>query len=233
MKLLKISFFAFLFLVFSTTNFAQKKISNGHVTYEITDIKSEMAELAMLKGTEMELYFNDGNQKMAIALMGGLMRIQTILNNNAKNQNTVLMDMMGKKIQLAGLDEEAMKQNPMMSLGNAGENLEYKINKKDKKKIAGYKCRKATAKLPQGMEMNVYVTKKIQPKNSLMQKALGGLEGFPLEFTIDTGAGVAVTFAAQEVEGNFDAATFNIPDGYKKMTLEEFQKEMGGMNLGF
>jgi GLPGLI family protein len=233
MKLFKISFLALLFLAFATPNFAQKKISTGKVTYEITDIQSEMAELNMLKGTEMDLFFSDAKQKMAIALMGGLMRVQTIVDNNATNQNAVLMDMMGKKIQIAGLDDEAMKQNPMMSMASGGQDLDFKVNKKDKKKIAGYKCKKATAKLPQGVEMEVYVTKKITPKNSMMQKALGGLEGFPLEFSINTGMGISLTFSAQDVTGDLASDAFNIPDGYKKMTMEEFQKEMGGMNLGF
>jgi hypothetical protein len=143
------------------------------------------------------------------------------------------MDMMGKKIQIAGLDDEAMKQNPMMSMASGGQDLDFKVNKKDKKKIAGYKCKKATAKLPQGVEMEVYVTKKITPKNSMMQKALGGLEGFPLEFSINTGMGISLTFSAQDVTGDLASDAFNIPDGYKKMTMEEFQKEMGGMNLGF
>ena len=66
-----------------------------------------------------------------------------------------------------------------------------------------------------------------------MAKAMGGLDGFPLEFTIDTGMGIGMTFTAQEVDGKVDAANFVIPEGYKKMTLEELQEEMGGMNLGF
>ncbi len=205
------------------------------VKYEITDIESEMSELAMLKGTEVDMYFSEAKQKVDFALMGGLMRVQTIIDNNNKDQNVMLMDMMGKKIQIDGMNEEDLKKNPMMSLGGTGEqSLEYKIDKKSKKKIAGYKTCKATAELPQGMEMIVYFTKKIRPKNSYISKAMGGLDGFPLQFVIETGMGMALTFTAQEVKGGVDLANFRVPDGYDKMTLEELQKELGGLGgLGF
>ncbi|RMG83289.1 MAG: DUF4412 domain-containing protein, partial [Bacteroidetes bacterium] len=224
---------AFLFLATTLTGFAQKKMSSGFVQYEISDIKSDMAELNMLKGTQMNLFFTDAKQKVDVAIMGGMMRFQTIIDNQSADNNAVLMDMMGKKIQVAGLNGEGANQNPMMNLGAAGEKLNYTVHKKDKKKIAGYKCRKAVASLPQGMALKVYYTKKIQPKNSYMQQAMGGLDGFPLEFTIDTGSGVAVTFTAKEVAPKVDASTFAIPAGYEKMSLEQLQEELGGMNFGF
>lgn len=234
MKLLKISLLALTFFVLNTTVFGQKKITEGLVKYEITDIESDMAELAMLKGTEVDMYFTAAKQKVDFAIMGGLMRVQTIIDNNATDKNIMLMDMMGKKIQIDGMKEEDIQKNPMMSLGGGEQTLEYKINKKEKKKIAGYKCCKATAELPQGMQMIVYFTKKIKPKDSFISKAMGGLDGFPLEFVVETGMGMALTFTAQEVKGDVDPSNFEVPAGYDKMTLEELQEELGGLGgLGF
>ena len=44
----------------------------------------------------------------------------------------------------------------------------------------------------------------------------------------------ALTYSAQEVKGEVDSSNFSTPNGYKKMTMEEFQETIGGMmNLGF
>ena len=45
------------------------------------------------------------------------------------------MDMMGKKIQIEGMDEESMKNNPMMSMSASDEKLDFKVNKKEKHKV--------------------------------------------------------------------------------------------------
>lgn len=226
---LQTCFLAIFIFSTGTSTFAQKKIKEGFVKYEITSLETDQPELAVMKGTRMNIYFTNEQQKMDMKIMGGLVRIQTIAENDAPEKGTVLMDMMGKKIQLSDLGEEVMKNNPMTNLGD----FSVKYDKKDRKKIAGYKCHKALLKLDSGMELNVYVTKKIQPVSTQFDMIFKGLEGFPLEYIINTGMGFSMTFTAQEVSGKVDKNTFLIGKGYEKMTLEEFQKQMGNLNLGF
>jgi hypothetical protein len=54
------------------------------------------------------------------------------------------------------------------------------------------------------------------------------LEGFPMEIMIKT-QGIGVTIAAKEVKNTIDAANFDVPNGYTKMTMQEFSEQMGGM----
>ena len=61
-----------------------------------------------------------------------------------------------------------------------------------------------------------------------------GLNVFPLEYSIEN-AGIAMIFSAQEFKTKVESDAFDIPsEGYTEMTLEEFEKQMGGMGgLGF
>jgi hypothetical protein len=47
------------------------------------------------------------------------------------------------------------------------------------------------------------------------------------------GEGLNMTFVANEVITKIPKGSFDMPSGYKKMTMEEFEKQMGGMKLGF
>ena len=66
----------------SLTTFAQKKISNGNVKFEITELEGDSPQLSMLKGTLINMAFSGGKQKMDLAVMGGMMRVQTIMDSN-------------------------------------------------------------------------------------------------------------------------------------------------------
>ena len=232
-RLIQLSFIL-IFALSSTFAFAQKKISNGKIQYEITELEGNSPELAMLKGTMISMFFMGEQQKMDIALMGGLMRVQTIMNAKEKEKSTVLMDMMGQKIQISDAGEEFSNQMTTGMMAQGGQPADYKItyNKKDKSTIAGYKCTKATLKTKEGQEIDMYVTDKINPANSQFQLMFGDLKGFPLQIMFNA-QGIGVTLTAQEVKGDIDAANFAVPPGYQQMTMKEFSEQMGGMmNFG-
>lgn len=229
-KLLQISFLL-VFTFASLTTFAQKKISNGKVQFEITELEGDSPQLAMLKGTLINMAFLGGQQKMDLAVMGGLMRVQTIMDAKDPENPTILMDMMGQKIHITDAGEEfADKMGAGMMTQGEGETPNFKItyDKKDKKTIAGYKCIKANVQGDDGPPIEMYVTKKINPENSQFQEMFKDLDGFPMEIMIKA-QGIGITIAAKEVKDNIDAANFAVPDGYTKMTMQEFSEQMGGM----
>ncbi|RMF28278.1 MAG: hypothetical protein D6765_06265, partial [Bacteroidetes bacterium] len=210
-------------LLAGQVSWAQKKITKGVVKYEITDIDSESPEVAMLKGSELELYFLDDLSRMVFSLMGGLVQVQTITNAADPKNPALLLDLMGQKIQLTGLGDNL--PSPMsFAQGNLAEQskLQVTYHKKDKKKIAGYKCCKAVVRPENGVELAFYVTKKIKPKNNLFAQSLEGFEGFPLEYIIETPFGISVTLTATEVLASVQSSDFDVPKGYRQMTLEEF-----------
>ena len=228
-KLLQLSFL-FIFTISAFSTFAQKKISNGSVKYEITELKGDNPQLAMLKGTMISMGFLDGKQKMDLGIMGGMMRVQTIMDANDPENPIILMDMMGQKIHISDAGQEMTDKMGagLMSQEGAAADYEISYDKKDKKTIAGYKCSLATVKTKEGLPVKMYVTDKINPANSQFQEMFSGLNGFPMQIMIDA-EGMGVTITAQEVKDKIDAVNFALPEGYTKMTAEEFSKQMGGM----
>ena len=54
-----------------------------------------------------------------------------------------------------------------------------------------------------------------------------GLNGFPLQMKIVTPQ-ATIELTATEVSKELPADAFIVPDGYEKVTMEEFQQKMGG-----
>lgn len=214
---------------FTSTVFGQKKIKEGVVKFEMSaDGAEESPEMAMLGGTTMDFYFSDVKQRMEMNMMGGMMKIQTIVPVNNPKEAAILMDMMGQKIQIIGLSEEDLSGSYNMM--NVDDIMEVKYDEKDKKEIQGYSCYKAVATMDNGVAMEYYITEKIQPPTGVKGKAQKiGLKGYPLEMIIDTGQGMKMVFKAVEVSNKLPDDIFSIPDGYQQMTMKEFEEMTGGM----
>ena len=230
-KILLSSILLVAFMAIANTAFSQKKLKEGVVLFELnTDAMGDSPEMAMMGGTTLTFYFKDKMQKMDMNMMGGMMRIQTIIPLDKPTDGTVLMDMMGQKIQITNMDEDQVNSsNNFMNMDNV-ESVTY--DEKNKKDIAGYPCYFANVKTKDGMSMKYYITEKIQPPMPIKSKDANVLKGYPLEMIIDTGQGVEMTFTAKEVKKEISDNDFKKGEGYTQMTMEEFEKQMGGMGLG-
>lgn len=185
---------------------------------------------AMLGGTTMDFYFNSSKQKTDVSMMGGLMRIQTIVPVNNPSDAVMLMDIMGQKYQITEMTEDDLaSSNNFM---NMDEVMGVSYDTKDRKQIAGYSCYLAKVKMSNDMEMKYYITEDIKPPVGVKSKDQTKLKGFPLEMTVNTGAGITMVFTAKEILSKLDASVFDVPTGYTKKTMEEFQNEMGNLNFG-
>lgn len=232
-KFLQFSLLALAFLTLANTSFAQKKIKTGVVKFELDmGDGGGSPEMAMLGGMTLDFYFSETMQRMDMSMLGGMMRIQTIVPNDKPEDGALLMDMLGQKIQVIEVSEDDLaNSNGFMNMDNV-ESVVY--DKKDKKEIAGYDCYLATVTLKDGGKtMKYYITEKIKPPLGMKQKGAEVLSGFPLEMIIDTGEGVEMVFTAKEVLDKLSDTDFVIGEGYTKMTMEEFEKAMGEMDLGF
>ncbi len=232
-KILQLSLLLFAVLAISNPAFSQKKIKKGVVKFEMNmdAMGGDSPEMAMLGSTSLDFYFNGDMQKMDMSMMSGMMRIQTIIPTDNPKEAAILMDMMGQKIQITQLDEDALLEtNNFMNVDGI---KEIAYDKDDAKEIAGYKCYAAKLKMENGTNMKYYITEKIQPPSSIRKNDKVSLKGYPLEMVIDTGQGMEMTFTAKEVAGEFDEEVFKVAEGeYTKMTMEEFEKQMGGLGMG-
>jgi len=226
---MKFTIAAVLFFSVSAVSTAQKNVKEGSVIYELTTIESDAPEVQMMKGSRMNLYFNKKKQKFEMNMMGGLMEITTITDVETE-ESTMLTNIMGNKAMVKMSKEDAEKQRAK----NVKPDYDIALDKNDKKEIAGYNCYKAKLTDKEGNVVNIYVTEEIRTKLKFFKEMFPGLEAFPLEYSIEN-AGISMVFSAQEFNTKLDDGAFDIPtEGYTEMTMEEFEKQMGGMGgMGF
>jgi hypothetical protein len=225
-----------LFLLTFSTHFsvsAQKTMSDGTITYDMKlDKDNPMA--GMLNGTNMVLSFKGSLMKTSVNVMGGMMSMNIVMDNNAKKGiMLVSAPMMGKNMAVEMTEKDFADAQQKQKENQSKSKVSY--NKKNQKKIAGFKCYQATAKvegMPDGIVL--YLTDKIKPTGqSQIQNQIPGLSGFPLAFEVKQ-AGMTILFEASKVDKlapsdkEFD---MSIPEGFDKVTMEEIQG-MGGLGFG-
>lgn len=215
------------FTALSSTTQAQEKLTEGEIKYEVTEVNSDNPQASnMMKGSKLTMTFAGNKSKIAMAFMGGMMQMDVLMENG--KDNTMLMNMMGKKIQVDGLaDDQGVINNP--------DDVTLKTFEKDRKTIAGYDCYKAIlTNTKDASEIVMYVTDDLQMKaanNKYFDKLFPKVSGFPLQYSLDQ-QGMKMTYQAKSVKKQVKANAFDIPAGYEKMTKEEFEKQMGSMGGG-
>lgn len=221
---------------FSNFMFAQKVLDSGMVKMEITKVTADDPQMAMqlemMKGTQTEIYFEKDKNSSYMSMMGGMLEIKVHVDE-AENKVNMFMDMMGQKIWVETTGDEA--QNAQQK--EIAEKSVITYDKSDTKKIQGYDCYKFTVTNPDMEDLNLtgYITPDIKSKANIMQGFQSlQFEGFPMEFTMGNKM-FGMTNTAVAVKDKVDSSKLKFDSkGYKKMTMEEFQKSMGGMGgFGF
>ena len=233
----KILFTLLVGLVMSVQLMAQTVLEKGYIKMEVTDVKvnDEQAAMmaSMLNGTNMEMYFDGSKSKTQMSMMGGMMNTTTFTGQGGEKQIDILMDIMGQKMWITSEDGQVGQEEQLEQAKNA----KIAYDKEDTKQILGYETYKVTVTMPGESTPSAtgYVTDQIKASKEHIQGLQGfGFEGFPLEFTVMSPE-FSMTVTTKEIKQEVDPAELTINgEGYKKMTMEEFQKAMGGMGgMGF
>ena len=218
MKNLKKLAFVALAIV-STQFYAQTK--TGSVTYEMTMPNNE--EMAAMGTNTIKISFDEKSSATQMDMMGGMISVKTIsVDKNNPKDTRMLMDMMGKKYEVTG-ESEGFGNTDVASLKDA-ESVTY--DKKATKEILGYKCYKALVTMNGGTVNTFYITEAIAVQSLPTDKLK--LTGFPLEVEVNSEKGKVVLLVTA-VDKAPSASCFTVPEGYKKVTQEELQQELGGM----
>lgn len=214
-----------LLFLFTFINSYISQENEGFIKYSI-NIETEDEENAammemMFKDASMDVYYNGTFTRTDIN-MGMVMSMKVVAN--ISNENIVLFTsgLVGKKAVKTTKKE--------LNKSNSQENETSKITYiKGRKKILGYRCKKAISIDKDGNESIYWYTKKIKINVSDLtgnQFFSKNIDGIPLEITTIS-SGMKMTLTAKEFskklknqEVVFD---MNIPDDYEKMTLDEFQ----------
>lgn len=224
----------FLFFVSNGVTIAQADLTQGVIKMEMTDVDSDnqqiAAQLEMMKGTETAYHFNSEKSLVTADMMGGMIKMQTLFNN-ADEHLTLFFDMMGQKIMVESTKEERDEGKEE----NAMDDFEVTYDETDTKEILGYKCIKAVikGKAESPMSFQMYLSRDIKASNKMIQGLDAfELDGFPLEYILEM-ENMSMTNTAIELSQELDEKVFDVSsDGFKKMTLKEFQEQMGAMGGG-
>jgi GLPGLI family protein len=202
----------------ATTIGAYAQMFEGKVTYGIEYV----ALPAQMKGMEAML-----PEEMSTSLKGDMVRVeqnmamgmkQITLVNNKTNKVNMLLDMMGRKMNVEmtadDLDKKEKKAKP---------EIKYMDGTKT---IAGYVCKKAEVTYDQAANpVTIYYTEELPAKAS---REFKGLKGYPLEYEISQ-QGMTMRMSAKKVEkATLPASDFEVPAGFEKMTMDQLTKMMGG-----
>ncbi len=212
-----------LWLVQTPEGLAQKKIRAGTITYEIVPDEN-VPGMEMFQDSEVRLTFQGNQVRMDMRMLGGMIQMITLSQADKPEDVRLFFNMMGQKFEVTpeSEDEEA---SDISILPQAEGEVQWT---KEKKKVAGYKCRKAVIKTPDGGLLEYWVARKVRPPVNPMAANLPEMKGkgMPLEFTADQ-QGVRITFRAVSVSGEVDPDAFKAPEGYKKVTEEELKELLG------
>lgn len=221
-KLLKTTLIALLILG-ATTN-AQTQLKKGSITYAMT-MPDAGEEMAAMGESIITVHFDEKTIATDMSMMGGMMLMKTIVPSENKKDSKMTMEVMGMKYEITDIDEEASKNASVITnLDNATEII---YDKKDTKEITGFKCYKATITMNDGSTSIFYVTDAIAPQAPTSPDAKIKLTGYPLEMKVKTAQGDMI-MTATKFSKEIPADAFKIGDGFTKITMEEFQKQMGG-----
>lgn len=210
---------------------AQKSLQQGRITFEAEHDEAEEEDFMTQLATgsmSLEYIFDKDHVSFQMNMMMGMMGFQSIVDIDGKAEPVMLMNMLGQRYQIIGMAETDMQQNQDPLFGFSGGNIEY--DKKDRKDIAGYPCYKATLHTDEGISITYYITEKIAIPGAERGKGKSELKGFPLEIRLTGGAdGLNMVLVANSIDGEVPGGAFDVPEGYRKVTMAELESEMGGM----
>ena len=193
-------------------------MTSGFVKYTMT---SDNEQMAMMGDIIMTNFFDKEDVAVEVDMMGGMVLTKIYKKINDPKSTKMTMDAMGQKYEITGVDENASKGVDMADLENIAT---VTFDKAITKEIAGYKCYKATVTYNDDKTGEFYLTDEIKMMSSAKESKL---KGFPLEMKIVTPEAV-LELKATEVSKNVPQGAFIVPEGFEKVTMEEFKEKMRG-----
>ena len=162
------------------------------------------------------LYYVKGNmiRTEVPQLMGSY---QVVIFNTEKNEGAMLMDMAGAK-QAVTMSSEYLKAQEE-KLGQSTPEIKY-LN--EYKTIAGYKCQKAIVTQNEQATI-VYFTDKIPNVGQNFK----GLKGMALQYSVEKNGLKSTETASTVLFQTVPDSTFEIPDDYEQISIEEFTGNNG------
>ncbi|MBD0294536.1 MAG: DUF4412 domain-containing protein [Flavisolibacter sp.] len=204
--------FGFLFI--TTTVTAQKRLTEGTISYDIV-INTGTDKLTppdFFDGATRTVYIK--GSKSRVEMVNTLGKQSTIIDA-AKNSFIVLKEYGEQRFMIQ------MTPANWQDANKRYENVTFTYSD-DTKTILGYKCNKAIGKLEDGTTFTVWYTTDLVPENKEFQYGNRSLPGLAMEYESSLG-NLKVTYTVSKISFNpVPASIFDLPkSGYRIMTYEE------------
>ncbi|MBS1510417.1 MAG: hypothetical protein JST86_06245 [Bacteroidetes bacterium] len=195
-------------------SFAQKTISEGTITYDIV-VQSGNKEPQMadaIDGGTVTVYLKGALTRSDMS--SALGKESTIHDSKAGNA-VILKEYSGQKLMITLTRENWEEKNKQYS--------DIKFDLSDETiTIAGYTCKKATAKLPNGKTFTVYYSPDLVVSNKEYNTTFKNLPGLAMQYEYESST-AKYKYTLSKI--NFEpvlASRFEYPkSGYRVMTYEE------------
>jgi GLPGLI family protein len=201
-------------LFFSNPIWAQKKLTEATITYDIVINTNNTTPKAadLLDGATSIIYLKGNSSRSEMISSLGT---QSTIIDGKTNKVTILKDY-GEQKYMINLSQENWKAS---NKKYEGINFTYE---NEFKTIAGYNCQKAVGKLSNDSTFIVYFTRDLVPMNKDFQYLNKNLPGLAMQYEATFGD-LKVTYTVSSI--NFKlvpAAKFDLPkSGYRVMSYEE------------
>jgi len=224
LKSIKTSVVALILVSTAIIVHAQKKISEGTITYGL-EYKLTDEQKSALGGQELpaevKVKFNNGLTK--IEMEQGPAMISIISDNNQKT-GLILVDVPIAQKQYA---VKQSKEDVETALAGMGKFSDFKATG-EKQTIAGYSAEKYTYKDDKGGAHELWATKDVDLPNTGTQTYFPGLAAFPVKYTmVQRGIETVNTLKAIN-EAKVGAISSAVPAGYEETTMQALMSMGGG-----
>jgi len=201
-------------LMFSGHLFAQKKLTEATISYDIVINTNNAAPQAadLLDGATSVIYLKGNSSRSEMISSLGT---QSTIVDGKTGKVTVLKDYGEQKYMITLTSDNWKASNKKYE----GITFTYE---NEFKTIAGYNCQKAIGKLADGSTFIVYFTKDLIPVNRDFQYLNKNLPGLAMQYEATLGQ-LKVTYTVSSINFNLvPAAKFDLPkSGYRVMSYEE------------
>jgi GLPGLI family protein len=204
-------------LMCSITALAQKKFTEGTISYDIViNTGSEKPENAdYLDGTTVVNYIK-GNKSRS-EMVSPLGTLITIHNPNNSKDSIVILQEFGEQKYMITLTE-----NDWAEANKKNEGILYTFDNGPEKTILGYTCKKAIGKTTDGTIYTVWYTPDLAPENKDFQYETSNLPGLALEYEVNS-PDKKVTYTVSKISFSpVPTSKFDLPKtGFRIMTYQE------------
>jgi GLPGLI family protein len=202
-------------LVFVLPALAQKKFSEGTISYDIViNTGSDKPQNAdFLDGATSAVYIKGAKTRTEMVSPLGT---QSTIIDGIKNSIVILKEYGEQKYMIN------LKPADWKDANKRYEDVAFTYDAGESKTILGYKCSRAVGKLKDGTTFTVWYTTDLVPENRDFQYANRSLPGLALEYETNMG-NLKVTYTVSKISFSpVPAAKFDIPKaGFRILSYEE------------